>query len=278
MFPEKISPYFKKLIKIADDPAALLTQVRYTKAEQIEKEAFVSSPVADWRFKKSTGVIQKYKNRILIIFSGVCPSHCRYCFRKNFPYEQELFDIKDIAKIKRLCDADFEVEEIIISGGEPLSASDEQFRELIVELEQIKQINTIRIHSRMLAFAPHRFESWLALWTGTNKKLVFITHFNHRDELSPAIQPIIKHMRQIGFTLLNQAVLLKNVNDNLTSLTALSKSLFSYGILPYYLHQLDRVKGAHHFEVSLEKGKYLMKKLQARLPGYLMPRYVREIP
>ncbi len=278
MFKEKISPYFKNLIAKSKDKVALEKQVFYHEAERLHHQDYLSQPVKDEEFALSPGFIQKYQNRLLLIFSSSCPTHCRYCFRREYPYSRGHYTSEMADKLIAFCHHDQALSEIILSGGEPLVETDKKFERFIDLANSIKTIKRIRIHSRMLSFAPERLESWLPLWRKSDKELVFVTHFNHSEELDVSIQPLIKGLKKERFTLLNQSVLLKEVNDNATKLIQLSETLHQYGILPYYLHQLDKVKGAGHFEVSLSRGKELMKEIKKQLPGYLVPKYVKEIP
>ena len=278
-FKEKISPYFKKRIdQSKGNRRGLEKQVFYDELESLNRQDYTSQPVKDEQFALSPGVIQKYKNRILLIFSSNCPTHCRYCFRREYPYQRSHYTHEMADKIIALCRRDESLSEIILSGGEPLMRPNREFASFIDLTNSIKTIKRIRFHSRMLSFAPNRLRTWTPLWKRSVKQLIFVTHFNHSQELDIEIIPLIKKLKKEGFTLLNQAVLLKDINDSPRELINLHETLHEYGILPYYLHQLDKVRGASHFAVSQAKGKALMKKITKELPGYLVPKYVKEIP
>lgn len=278
IFPEKISAYFKRLIDETGSNTGLKRQILYDDEELREVEGFVSQPVKDEQFALSPGIIQKYRNRILLIFSTHCPAHCRYCFRREYPYGENHYTRQHGENLIRICRENNSLREIILSGGDPLCASNIEFEHFIALVNTLPNIKRIRIHTRMLSFNPHRLKSWIPLWRFSTKRLIFVTHFNQKEELTPSLKFIIRELKKTGFTLLNQSVLLKGINDNLEELVSLSEALDDYDILPYYLHQLDRVQGSGHFEVPLSISRKLVEDLAKELPGYLVPKYVKEIP
>lgn len=226
-----------------------------------------------------SGIIQKYQYRILLITSGACAVHCRYCFRRHFPYEQQSI-LKHLDTLNQRLNTSPDIHEIILSGGDPLSLKNHQLAKILETIKQHPQITTIRIHTRIPIVDPKRIDSEFLdmIKKHSDWQWVFVMHINHADELDDDNAASLKKLHHLGITLLNQAVLLKNINDSVEALKTLSIELFKHNILPYYLHQLDPVRGAMHFEVPIAKGKHLIKTLQSKLPGYLVPKYVCEEP
>lgn len=261
--------------KTLHDP--ILAQFLPTTAENDRKVlGFLIDPVGDQAARCSTRLLKKYQNRALIIASGSCAMHCRYCFRQNFDYalKEKSFE-EELSLIER----DQTINEVILSGGDPLSLSDSTLQQLIQSLEKIPHIRKLRFHTRFPIGIPERIDdSFLAVLESTNLQVWFVLHVNHPREFDSDVIGAIKKIQKLGIPVLNQSVLLRGVNDDEKTLTDLSEILVNHGIIPYYLHQLDRVQGAGHFEVKEERGKELMKHLQSVLPGYGVPKYVREIP
>ncbi len=256
-----------------DDP--ILKQFLPLKEELKMTEGFCSDPVGDQTFSQSSKLIKKYHGRALLLVSSACAMHCRYCFRQNYPYEKEL---KSFEKELELIHQDPTLEEIILSGGDPLSLSDEKLEALFFQLAAIPHVKRLRIHTRFPLALPERIDdSFLALVEGLTLPLTLVLHANHPRELDAHLFAHLDRLREKKVTLLNQAVLLKGVNDSVASLETLFLTLADHGILPYYLHQLDRVQGASHFEVDLLHAKRLYTILRERLPGYALPRFVQEV-
>jgi EF-P beta-lysylation protein EpmB len=248
------------------------------KDEGIKSFGFLSDPVGDLNAEVSSGVLQKYHGRVLLITTGACAVHCRYCFRRHFPYANSVPDKaqwqQTLAKIKN----DKTITEVILSGGDPLMLSDERLKSMCQDLANISHITTLRFHTRVPILLPERLTPSFIKWlSALNVKIVMVLHANHANELDSEFLGIMNKLSDVGVTLLNQSVLLKNINDDADKLVLLSQRLFDCGILPYYLHQLDRVQGAAHFEVSDDTVQRLQQQLRERLPGYLMPRFVREV-
>lgn len=257
-----------------NDP--LLRQVLPLKEERKASTGFGLDPVGDLMSEKSPGFLHKYHGRALIVTTGACAIHCRYCFRQHFDYgktKQRYHDhiVEQIA-------ADPSISEIILSGGDPLSLSDQRLTTLTQALARIPHIKRLRLHTRLPIVLPERVNDDLLAWlSSTGLQTVIVVHANHANEIDQTVGDALQQLVHEGFTVLNQAVLLKGVNDNIDALVALQERLFMYQVLPYYLHMLDKVKGAAHFDVPLATAQALMEQLRIRLPGYLVPKLVREI-
>lgn len=265
-------------MRIGDPSDPLLRQVLPIHDETRIVAGFSDDPVGDGDAKKQPGLIQKYRGRVLLIVTGTCAVHCRYCFRRHYPYESEPKSTDAWQPALKQIAADPSVHEVILSGGDPLSLSDARLRSLVTELADMPHLRRLRIHTRLPIVIPDRVTEDMLDWlTSSNMQPFFVLHANHANELSDEVLGQIGRIRQRGVTLLNQAVLLAGVNDTVESLVALSEQLSDNGVLPYYLNQLDRVQGAEHFEVPETRGRQLVEQLRTRLPGYAVPRYVREI-
>ncbi|BBP46600.1 EF-P beta-lysylation protein EpmB [Thiosulfatimonas sediminis] len=256
----------------------LLKQILPVPDELITAPDFVSDPVGDFQNNPQPSLIHKYHGRVLLIASPKCDIHCRYCFRRHFPYEAHANQRHWQAALQTIA-ADNSLHEVILSGGDPMSLSEAALLKLSQQIEEIDHIRTLRIHSRTPVVAPQQAAQtqWLEWVKRSRLNLVIVVHCNHANELSPESAHLFQIYRQANITLLNQSVLLKAVNDSLEALNALSHKLFAQGVLPYYLHQLDKVQGAIHFEVSNQEALQLHQALRASLPGYLVPKLVREI-
>lgn len=257
-----------------DDP--ILRQFIPLQAEQLEAPGYITDPVRDQTFRKEKKLLQKYRGRALLVTTGACAMNCRFCFRQNFPYEKEEKGFeKELAHLRE----NDSLSEVILSGGDPLSLSDETLRILLQSLEQIPHLQRIRFHTRFPLGIPERIDpSFLSLLASSSKQIFFVIHCNHPRELDSDVWAALKKIQLLGIPILNQSVLLKGVNDQETTLSALLEALIDHGILPHYLHQLDPVAGASHFAVSDERGKELLAFLKESLPGFALPRFVREIP
>lgn len=260
-----------------DDP--LLKQVLPVIEEQVEQPGFAADPVGDLNSLVSPGVLHKYEGRALILTTAACGIHCRYCFRREFPY-QESGSRKDdwLPSIDYLKNNE-EIEEVILSGGDPLTTSDEKLDELISALENIPHLKRLRIHSRMPIVIPQRVTEELVKRLSSSRLAVWtVIHANHPQELSESVLSRLGNMIDAGIPVLNQAVLLRGVNDQAETLIELCRRLVNHRIQPYYLHQLDRVRGATHFEVPVETGLKIVETLRTALPGFAVPQYVFEEP
>jgi EF-P beta-lysylation protein EpmB len=260
------------------DPAdPLLRQVLPTATEELETSGFRSDPVGDLDAMPVPGVIHKYHGRVLLITTGACGIHCRYCFRRHFPYG-DANPAHDAWRVAiDYISADPTITEVILSGGDPLALPDRRLAVLTEQLGAIPHLKRLRIHSRLPVVLPERVDTALLAWLdGSAMQKIMVVHTNHPNEIGDDTVRALRSLKACGVTVLNQAVLLRGINDSAAVLSALSEALFSAGVLPYYLHILDKVQGAAHFDVSEISAITLMSTLQKRLPGYLVPRLVRE--
>lgn len=256
-----------------EDP--LLIQFVPSHHELESKEGFSCDPVEDVSASLSPRYIKKYASRMLLIASGGCAVNCRYCFRRHYGYEGGRGFAQELEWIRQ----DETLREVILSGGDPLSLSDGPLGDLLAQIALVKHIKRLRFHTRFPIGIPERIDdSFLALLEACPLQIWFVIHCNHPNELDDDVIYALKRVQRLGIPILNQSVLLKGVNDSLEVLQGLCECFADAGILFYYLHQLDRVKGAHHFEVSQERGIELINELTKRLSGYAVPRYVCEIP
>ncbi|WP_068468534.1 KamA family radical SAM protein [Candidatus Protochlamydia phocaeensis] len=256
-----------------DDP--LVRQFLPTRQENENHPDFVLDPVQDETFRCEAKLLHKYEGRVLLVCTSACAMHCRYCFRQNFSYDRE--DKLFLAEIEAIR-SDASIHEVILSGGDPLSLSDETLKSLLDQLNAIPHLKRLRFHTRFPIGIPERIDdSFLRLISACSKQLFFVIHCNHPKELGADLFARLKELQKLGCVLLNQAVLLKGVNDDAPTLRTLCEELADQGILPYYLHQLDRVQGTAHFEVEEEQGRALIREIARSLPGYAVPKYVREI-
>ncbi|HEX2493545.1 MAG TPA: EF-P beta-lysylation protein EpmB, partial [Steroidobacter sp.] len=236
-------------------------------------------PVGDLASRAGPGVLHKYHGRALLVATGACAVHCRYCFRRHFPYEQEAALHSGWRSAIDYARADQSITELILSGGDPLSLSDRRLQQLTDALRPLKHVRRLRIHTRYPVVLPERVDCGLIAWLrGLALQKVIVIHANHAQEIDQSVALACSELAGAGAVLLNQSVLLRGVNDSPEALIDLSEALFAVGASPYYLHVLDRVQGAAHFEVDEARALALHAELTARLPGYLVPRLVREIP
>lgn len=257
----------------------LLRQVLPLDAECDETPDFTPDPVADAAAQRAPGLLQKYASRALLVTTGACAVHCRYCFRREFPYDALPKGEADWRPALDALTRDPSIDEVLLSGGDPLTLVDSRLAELAGRLATIAHLRRLRIHSRLPIMIPQRVTEELLAWLrGTRLTPVMVVHANHPAELDGPVLAALGRLVDAGVPVLNQAVLLRGVNDNSDALIELCRRLVDHRVTPYYLHQLDRVRGAAHFEVPLERGLALMKTLRARLPGYAVPRYVQEVP
>ncbi|KLD73799.1 EF-P beta-lysylation protein EpmB [Xanthomonas hyacinthi] len=257
----------------------LLRQVLPIDAELRRVPGFALDAVGDAAAKKADGVIQKYRGRALLVATGSCAVHCRYCFRRHFPYAEETAARDGWREAVAAIAADPDIDEVILSGGDPLSLATSKLVELTEALAALPQLKRLRIHSRLPVVLPERVDAPLLAWLRALPwPLAFVIHANHANEFDASVDAALAQLRGTGAQLLNQAVLLRGVNDSVQALAALSERSFAAGVLPYYLHQLDKVEGVAHFEVDDATARALHQALAARLSGYLVPKLVREIP
>ncbi|QMT61441.1 EF-P beta-lysylation protein EpmB [Legionella sp. PC997] len=278
-FSSRVPLGFAKRMQKGNPRDPLLLQVLATEDELQSNEEYSDDPLEERSSNPIRGLMHKYYGRVLLTLTGVCAVNCRYCFRRHFPYQD---NNPGRNGFKAICDyiaQDASITEVILSGGDPLLASDLVLAELIKQLEEIPHLHTLRIHTRIPVVFPERMEqSLLALLQTTRFKKVIVLHCNHAQELDDSVGRVLRELQQIGCHLLNQTVLLAGINDEAHILANLSQTLFEYGVLPYYLHRLDKVKGAAHFDLPFEKVQAIYQQLQNLLPGYLLPRLVCEEP
>jgi EF-P beta-lysylation protein EpmB len=260
-----------------NDP--LLRQVLPLSKEALTPQGYVTDPLEESEHQPAKGLIHKYSGRVLLIASPTCAINCRYCFRRHFPYSDNSPSRAQWQEALDYLRADSAIHEAILSGGDPLAASDRQLAWLVEQLDSIPHLKRLRIHTRLPLVIPDRVDNALLAWLSTTRlQKVVVLHINHANEIDQAVIDACTRLKQTGATLLNQSVLLRNVNDSVSTLAALSERLFEAGILPYYLHVLDPVQGAAHFDVPDDEARALVDQLRDHLPGFLMPRLVREIP
>lgn len=266
--PERLARKIKK--NHPNDP--ILKQFVPTLLE-LSKDG-LEDPVEDSSFQKTPSLLQKYQGRALIVTTSACAMHCRYCFRKNYDYRSTGF-FDELEAIRN----DPTLEEILLSGGDPLSLGDEALFKLLDELESIPHLKRIRFHTRFLIGIPERIhEGFLKKLGSIQKQVIFVIHVNHKNELDEDITQACKSLIKLGIPVLSQTVLLKGINDKTSSLVDLFKELINFGVIPYYLHQFDPVQGSMHFEVDIDVGLQIHQELRSYLPGYAVPTYVQEIP
>ncbi len=260
----------------ANDP--LLRQVLPLDDEDRIVAGFDLDAVGDAAAKGDTGVLHKYAGRALLIATGSCAIHCRYCFRRHFPYAEETAAAAGWASALNYLRAHSSVHEVILSGGDPLSLSTPKLAELTDALRSLPQITRLRLHTRLPIVLPERIDGEFLDWIGSLPwPVVMVLHANHANEIDTQVRAAVAALRARRVHLLNQSVLLRGVNDSADALVQLSETLFDAGVLPYYLHLLDRVQGTAHFEVSERNAITLRDAVLARLPGFLLPRLVREM-
>lgn len=260
----------------ADDP--LLRQVLPVADELRPAIGFSNDPVGDEAGRLMPGLLHKYSSRALLITTGACAIHCRYCFRRHFPYSEAPKSPDDWQPAIDRIAADPSVDEAILSGGDPLTLVDEHLAELTGRLARVKHLRRLRIHTRLPIMIPQRVTSDLIDWVrGTRLAGIFVLHANHGQEIDDEVADALARLSDTGIPLLNQSVLLRGVNDSPEALIDLSRRLVDLRVMPYYLHQLDKVAGAAHFEVPIERGMQLVDHMRRALPGYAVPRYVQEI-
>jgi EF-P beta-lysylation protein EpmB len=260
-----------------DDP--LLRQVLPHAAEIQNVAGFAADPLGERDAALTPGLLQKYAGRALLVVTGACPIHCRYCFRRHFPYHEQTADDPDWNLAMSALHSDASIREIILSGGDPLVLTDRRLGELIGRLEAVPSLVRLRIHTRMPVTIPSRVTDDLVVsLAGSRLTPIVVLHANHARELDGDVAAALQKLRRAGVVLLNQAVLLAGVNDSADVQCALCERLVELGVTPYYLHQLDRVRGAAHFEVAVARGRAIVDEMRRRLPGYAVPRYVQERP
>lgn len=277
-FPLRVPLGFIARMQYGDRNDPLLRQVLPLDEETRILPGFGLDAVGDAAAKTATGVIRKYHGRALLIATGSCAIHCRYCFRRHFPYARETAGRNGWREAIAAIADDPRIEEVVLSGGDPLSLSTAKLTELTQALRRLRRIKRLRIHTRLPIVLPERVDDALLNWLDELPwPVAMVLHANHANEFDATVDAALASLRDRHIQLLNQSVLLRGVNDSLQALSNLSERGFAAGVLPYYLHQLDRVQGTAHFEVDDARARALHAALAARLSGYLVPRLVREV-
>ena len=278
-FAVRVPPHFRSLITPGDPFDPLLLQVLARADELVDVPGTSTDPLAEAGFGYAPGILRKYGSRALLLATGACAIHCRYCFRRHTDYGAAALPPSALDTALAALAADPAITEVILSGGDPLTLSDDRLAALLAALGAMPQLRNIRIHTRTLTTVPARVTPALvAMLAALPKPVVIVLHTNHANELDGVVAAALARLRGAGVHLLNQSVLLRGVNDSLATAAAHAERLFACGVLPYYTHLLDPVAGAAHFDVGHAEALALEDGLRATLPGYLVPRFVREVP
>ncbi len=278
LFPLRVPRAFVARMRPGDARDPLLLQVLPLGVEEATVPGFTTDPLGELGALPARGVLHKYRGRALLVLTGACAIHCRYCFRRHFPYPEAQTGASGWEAAVAYVAADPSIEEVLLSGGDPLALPDERLARLAECLAAVPHVRRLRVHSRLPVVLPARVDADLLRWlAGSRLEPVMVIHANHAAEIDQTVAAAIERLRRSGVTVLNQAVLLAGINDSVAAQSALSRALFAAGALPYYLHLLDRVQGAAHFEVGEEAGRAILRGLRAELPGYLVPKLVREV-
>jgi EF-P beta-lysylation protein EpmB len=278
-FPVLVPENFLARMTPGDLHDPLLRQVLPLSGESLAVDGFVADAVGDLNSRRTPGVLQKYAGRVLLIATSACAIHCRYCFRRDYPYAEEPRRLQDWQPALEVIASDHSITEVIFSGGDPLMLNDSRLQILCSAIDQIPHVERIRFHTRLPIVLPSRVTTELiVMLTGFRAQAIMVVHANHGNELHGDCVQALQTLVRSGIPVLNQAVLLAGVNDSIDPLETLCRRLINLGVMPYYLHQLDRVSGTAHFEANRELGQHLIQQLAARLPGYAVPRFVQEIP
>ena len=276
-FPLRVPRSFVNRMQKGNPNDPLLLQVVIAPDELEQVDGYDADPLQEATANPIPGLLHKYHGRVLIVLSGSCAINCRYCFRRAFPYNDNSA-LKHWSQIIEYINNHHEITEVILSGGDPLLVDDDALVSLVRDLESISHVTTLRIHTRLPVVIPSRVTNeFVTLLSRSRLQVVVVLHINHANEIDDELSAALLRLKQAA-VLLNQAVLLRNINDSVEALENLSQRLFAAGVLPYYLNQLDTVVGAHHFYVPIDTGLQLIAELRARLPGYLVPRYIQEVP
>jgi len=279
LFPLLVPRGFVARMRLGDIHDPLLRQVLPLGEETLPIPGFSADPLAETACGPRPGVLHKYHGRALLVTTGACAVHCRYCFRRHFAYDELPRGRRWWSEAVDYVRADASLHEVLLSGGDPLTLPDAQLAALVEDFAAIPHLERMRVHTRLPVVLPSRVNDHLLAWlTGTRLAPVMVIHANHPAEIVDEVASACRRLRDAGVTMLNQSVLLRGINDDVSVLAELSERLFRAGVLPYYLHALDHVAGAGHFLVDDMRAKDLHVALAARLPGYLVPRLVREEP
>ncbi|WP_100638594.1 EF-P beta-lysylation protein EpmB [Marinobacter salexigens] len=279
LFQVRVPEPFLARMEKGNPADPLLRQVLPLHAETNTAQGFVADPLQEDSAIQTTGLIRKYRSRALLMVTGQCAINCRYCFRRHFPYDEQRLSPADRQQVLDTLMTSPEINEVIFSGGDPLAANDQLLSQWSSSISAIPHMRRLRIHTRLPVVIPQRVCDALLKWiASTPLQVVMVLHINHPAEIDQPTRRALGLLRSAGVTLLNQSVILRGVNDDVEVLENLSEALFEAGILPYYLHAFDPVAGAQHFDVTDAEARLLVQELLSRLPGFLVPRLVREVP
>lgn len=278
-FALRVPEPFLNKIQDGDPKDPLLLQVLPQKQESLRIDGYTSEPLMEQEYSPVPGLIHKYTSRVLLVLTQACAIHCRYCFRRNFPYDEHQQSRQQWQQALDYVERNSEINEVILSGGDPLSLSDSSLDDLLGKIDKIESVSRVRIHTRMLPSLPQRItDKLLNTLSSLRCKVVVVAHCNHPNELANDTAEAFLQLKKCGVTLLNQSVLLKNINDDAHVLKELSEQLFEQGVLPYYLFTLDKVAGAAHFDLTRSQANAIYKDLCSLLPGFLTPKLAEEQP
>ena len=278
-FPLRVPRPFIERMQPGNPADPLLLQVLPVQAELDSVVGYSPDPLEETQSNPVAGIVHKYANRLLLVVSPTCAINCRYCFRRHFPYEENRQGKQQWQSALDYIRNDTEINEVIFSGGDPLAANDHFLAWLTEQIADIAHIKRLRIHTRLPVVIPSRIDKAFLCWaTATRLKPIVVLHINHSNEIDNQLIDSIRRLQDCGIRVLNQTVLLRGINDSAECLAELSESLFDCDVMPYYLHLLDPVAGASHFDMDENRAKTLYTELQALLPGFLVPKLVREIP
>jgi len=276
-FPLRVPQNYINKMRYGDVNDPLLRQVFPLINEGLKVDNFVSDPVGDGLAVTAPGILQKYHGRALLVTTGACAIHCRYCFRRHFPYGDSNPLANQWRQTLATLREDLSINEVILSGGDPLVLSDSKLASMVADLEKVPHLKRLRIHTRLPIVLPERVDQHLLNWIQqASLQIIMVIHANHANEIDEDVANALANLKSVGCQLLNQSVLLKGINDSSESLIALSERLSDVDVMPYYLHLLDPVAGASHFDVPDQVGIELVEEIRKKLPGYLVPRLVRE--
>ncbi|OPH38279.1 EF-P beta-lysylation protein EpmB [Moraxella lacunata] len=277
-FPLRVPHAFINKMKKGDPNDPLLRQILPDIAESLPVAGYTADPLGENSHNPMKGLLHKYQSRALITVTGACAVHCRYCFRQHFDYGANLPNSQDIRQICQYIANDKNINEVLLSGGDPLNINNRRFNEWIGALSNIDNIKTIRIHTRLPAILPNRVDDELIeILANCPKNIIMVLHINHPNEIDDALAQKCQRLNNHGVVLLNQSVLLKGVNDDVETLCQLSHALFGIGVMPYYLHVLDKVAGSAHFDLPIDRAIQIYWQLLEKLSGYLVPKLVQEM-
>ena len=277
LFAVRVPRFFADLMAKNDLNDPLLKQVMPVADEFVVDPDFSTDPLEEQQSSEQ-GMLHKYHNRVLLMVRGGCAVNCRYCFRRHFPYAEHHNNKADWLEVFKQIGSDPNIDEIILSGGDPLMANDDYLLWMLQQINLIPSIKRVRIHSRLPVVLPYRItEQFLQLCQQAQQQIIMVLHINHPQEISAELADKVALLIQVGVTVLNQAVMLRGINDSTDTQMALNETLFTHRIQPYYLHLFDKVQGAAHFAISDERAVAIMRDVMTKQSGYMVPKLVREI-